>query len=103
MTDDDVTWLVDDLDDVVAEDDIGLYEFIWALHTPYPDRPLAELVPIARAALARLRERYPDLRLVRKVWNGNRDGVATDWAEADSDLAWDDIPESGVYLAVTRG
>jgi hypothetical protein len=64
---DPVTFLVQDVLDTLVEDDVGLYEFIWALRSEYPGRSLDEYREIAEAALAEIRARN-DVQIVLRVW-----------------------------------
>ena len=54
MTEDAVTWLVQEVKDLLDVSSVGLYEFIWLLRGEYPDLSMADYQRVAKDALRQL-------------------------------------------------
>jgi hypothetical protein len=54
MSGDDVPWLIDEMRELLDVGEAGVYELVEALRQRYPDTDVAELRPIASAALTEI-------------------------------------------------
>lgn len=62
-----VSFLVDEVQDLLGAGNVGLYEFFEILRSEDAAPPQDEWTDLSLAALGRL-QREPDIRLVRTVW-----------------------------------
>ena len=100
MTTDDITWVIEEIDELLGAGEVGLYEFVWTLHARYPKAPAEELLHICRPALDRLLEES-SVTLGWYVWP-KHDRIR-EASEADlDDHAFDDIGDDGRYLGIER-
>ena len=100
MTTDTVSWLTQEVHDLLDAGSVGLYEFMWTLNTP--DQPLSvdERRSVARQALQHLLDE-PGVELAWLRW--------PDWTELRKitidelpDDPWHDPDENGMYVALVR-
>jgi hypothetical protein len=96
---DDVTWLVDEVNELLAAGRVGLYEFVEILRTRYTDTPVVELQPICRTALDRLLDDR-SVRLGRYVWATGREPEPASITEVQP-TTFDEIGHDP-YLAIER-
>lgn len=99
MTDEDVAWLIDEIDESLDVGQVGLYEFIWALRSRHPNAPIETLRPVAQRALERMRE-TDDIVLIKLVWPSFHVAAWPAWSELDEN-SWADAGKDP-YFAIAR-
>jgi hypothetical protein len=99
MTDDPVKLLVQEVEDLLPAGRVGLYEFMWILHSEKVPGSKNQHREIAHLALARL-IKAGDARLITLIWAqpGSEEKLARDVRDDDFDDPQQNIP----YVAVTR-
>lgn len=100
MTDDVVTWLGEEVRDLLDVWSVGLYEFIWLLRSGQPQVPADDRQRIAEMALELLLQ-GGEVALISLTWPSYDPQGEMDIASL-SDHDWEDIPPSGRYAAVIR-
>ncbi len=97
---DDIAWLVEEIDESLDAGQVGLYEFVWTLHSRYPNAPATELLHICRPVLD---EFLKDANVTLGWYVWPKFGAVGPATEADlDDHAFDDIGEDGRYLGIER-
>ena len=92
-------WLVQEMKDLLDDSSVGLYEFIWALRSRYPNLDASESALAAQAALTELL----DDSNIAPVWQRwPHEDIGRTHSGPLPAGAWDDIPEDRIYLAVDR-
>jgi hypothetical protein len=84
MTDDDVSWLAQEVTDLLDAGRVGVYEFVEAARQRYPGASAADVLPICRPALEVVLS-DPRVRLGWYVWPANvpiRPATSTDITDA---------------------
>jgi len=100
MNTDTVSWLVQEVHDLLDVSTVGLYELMWMLNTPGQQLSIDERRAVARRAVEQLLAE-PGIELTWLRW--------PDWTslgkvslEALPQDAWDDPNENGVYVALDK-
>lgn len=98
MTDDSVALLVQEVEDLLPAGRVGLYEFMWILHSEKVPGSRAQHREIARDALDRLIK--DGGKLITLVWAqpGSEEDLKRDVRDEDFDDPQQNIP----YVAITR-
>lgn len=99
MNQDDVAWLIEEIDESLDAGPVGLYEFIWTLRGRYPDAALEAMKQVARPALDATLE-DDAVKLGWYEWPP-RDPIRPASAADLDDHAFDDIGD-GPYLGIER-
>lgn len=101
MTEDDIAWLIEEIDESLDAGVVGLYEFVWTLHGgPYPDVPAKDLLHICRPVLDKFLAE-PGVTLAWYDWPPREPVRPATEADLD-DHSFDDIGDDGRYLAIDR-
>ena len=98
MNGDPVTWLVQEVRDLLDVSPVGLYEFLWLLRGGYPDLDDGQLRRHAQAALTRL-VAGEDVCLARLDWPDNQHHGDLDPGEL-TDEAWTEPRHDQTYIAL---
>jgi hypothetical protein len=101
MTNDEtVTWLVQEIHDLLDVSSVGLYEFLWQLNTPDQTLSLDQRRQVARQALEILLA-AGDVTIVRLRWPEAKPLSELSMSELP-ESAWNDPDDDGYYIGLDR-
>ncbi|WP_157546382.1 hypothetical protein [Hamadaea tsunoensis] len=98
---DTVTWLVQEITDLLDVSPVGLYEFLDQLNAPDQTLSIDERRQVVRQALDRILADDPQAALVELKWPDSAPLRHVDAAELPAD-AWNPPGDSGTFIAVDR-
>lgn len=99
MNEDRISWLENEVEDLLEASNVGLYEFVWLLRGQDPQIPLASARVIAEGALRRLLSAGA-VRLVLLTWPSQEAGADVG-PQALQSSDWDDPRKGQPYVGLT--